>query len=285
MGFTDGQNLNFAIASTVLNEFIHSFNHGAIFELAKNGTVHQLREALKAGANFNITLSTGGGDYGETPLHIAASYNHNPESIRFLISQGLDVKRYQGHFLDTPLSCALHYKNMEAIKELLKAGADGNIYTNGQEGEAIGYFPGSALHIVAYEYKNYSVAKNIIQALIKAGCDVNNHSKVIREETKIFDEYDIFPKYKTWTEGDPWGNFLSNLKNIDMGYFLSSCTPLMYAVLCDNANVVNILLDAGADPNIHDFARRTALDYAQDLPRTTKIKTSSTFARLKAATK
>lgn len=59
----------------------------------------------------------------------------------------------------------------------------------------------------------------------------------------------------------------------------------MFAVLYDNADVLNILLDHGADPNIRSLEKKTALDYAKFLPKDSKIKTSSAFKRLKNKTK
>lgn len=59
----------------------------------------------------------------------------------------------------------------------------------------------------------------------------------------------------------------------------------MYAVLCDNADVVNILLDNKANANIRNVEKKTALDYARELPRNSSIKKTSTFEKLKKATK
>ena len=75
-----------------------------VFKLVENGTPEQLQSALKQGAKFNVgfnmsdfdedhfeALDYWPFDTGETPLHRTATYNHNPESIKFMIEQGLDV--------------------------------------------------------------------------------------------------------------------------------------------------------------------------------------------------
>ena len=77
-----------------------------VYTLAERGTPEQLQEALENGAKFNVsrvsraTKAEGNEeiatdwwffDGGETPLHHAAAYNHNTESIRFLIAQSIDV--------------------------------------------------------------------------------------------------------------------------------------------------------------------------------------------------
>ena len=75
-----------------------------MFKLAEQGTPAQLEDALKKGAKFNVERRINdfndyndvNDDYwpfdiGETPLHRAAHYNHNTESIKFLIEQGIDI--------------------------------------------------------------------------------------------------------------------------------------------------------------------------------------------------
>lgn len=54
-----------------------------------------------------------------TPLHTAAAKNHNPESIKFLLSLGLDVNapaEAGNTVLETPLTCAVRNKNNIRIK-------------------------------------------------------------------------------------------------------------------------------------------------------------------------
>ena len=91
-----------------------------VFALAEHGTPEKLQKAVLEGANFNVKsdLDDGGKnldfdsiifDYGDTPLHHAAMYNHNHASIKFLVSLGLDVnaKASSGNtIIADPLSCA-----------------------------------------------------------------------------------------------------------------------------------------------------------------------------------
>ena len=91
-----------------------------LFTLAETGTPDQLKEAVAKGADFNVVrygfsaeeagINTEDWLFynGETPLFRAAYYNHNSESIRFLISLGLNVNTYADHggsggFGGTPL--------------------------------------------------------------------------------------------------------------------------------------------------------------------------------------
>ncbi|MBQ3586618.1 MAG: ankyrin repeat domain-containing protein, partial [Synergistaceae bacterium] len=165
-----------------------------VYTLAERGTLEQLQEALENGAKFNVSRATKAEgdeeiatdwwffDGGETPLHHAAAYNHNPESIRFLIAQSIDVNATAGNgrmLYETPLSRAIRYKNLEATLELLKAGADPNFWSLGEGSN------GNMLDIVAIEYldDNYAT-KTVIDALMKAGAKINDHYEAEQEEKK-----------------------------------------------------------------------------------------------------
>ena len=272
-----------------------------VFKLAENGTPEQLQNALKHGAKFNVQhsiydfddytkedISDWLYDSNETPLHRAAAYNHNPESIKFLIAQGIDVNAvaYAGNIAtDTPLICALWHRNVIAVKELLKAGANPNVWDTG------GFsFAGTPLHIVAFYYNDKNdihMARELITALIEAGADVNYHEEIPPEKLKEIIEYDpefvedktIFSPQNQLVDGEPYFciKIFSHATN---GNFLMTLTPLMWAVFYDNPDMVNIFLDFNADVNIRSVENKTAVDYAKDLPANSKIKKSSVFRRL-----
>ena len=52
--------------------------------------------------------------------------------------------------------------------------------------------------------------------------------------------------------------------NLNLRANFRGCTPLHYAVLHDDPAVVNMLLEAGADPLRANDYGRTPLDYARD---------------------
>ena len=228
--------------------------------------------------------------YDETPLHHAAAYNHNPDSIKFLISLGLDVNAEASHGgsagnTGTPLSCAIENKNIEAVKVLLDSGANPNseIYNYALSG---GYF-----HLIAMDYKNNPAeAKVIVDALIKAGGNVNMHDELSSDEIASLLKYEEeFVKYRTiflprsqWTSDIPTDN-MRDFSNMARGNLLATLTPLMYAVLYDNPDAVNIMLDVNADEGIRSADGKTALDYALELPESSRLKKSQAFERLKAA--
>ena len=259
-----------------------------VFKLAERGSPEQLKEALNNGARFNVSRTTPDDgeevaddwyfpDGGETPLLHAAAYNHNPESIRFLIAQGIDVNVVAENgrtLIETPLSRAIRYKNLDAVKELLKAGADVNFYSLGETSN------GSMLQIAAIEYTDDDyAAKTVINALIEAGAKVNEHYEAEASEKKQM----LLPRSQ-WTSSNPLWNLKDNLSYAETSNFAPSCTPLISAVINDNPSAVGVLLDNKADANLTNIENKTALDYANELPGNSKLKKSPVFNRLKNAT-
>lgn len=271
-----------------------------VFKLADNGTLEQLESASKEGANFNVKRSIYDfDDYdrediedwlftnGETPLHRAAAYNHSQESIKFLIDQGLDVNAIaeSGNYnSENPLACALWYKNIVAVKELLKNGADPNTWIEG------GYnFVGTPFHIVAFDYDdNLSIVREVINELVKAGGNINSHAELSAEELKSLKENEpkfaqnstIFLPREQWTSDEPFHNMSGFFSHYAMGNFLMTFTPLMWAVIYDKPEIVDIFLDFNADVNIRSVENKSAFDYANDLPKSSKLKKSPVFKRL-----
>ena len=279
-----------------------------VFKLVEKGTPAQLRKALKAGAKFNVerTITDFTNveipdnywpfDTAETPLHRAASFNHNPESIKFLIRQGLDVNATAdvGNYASiTPLVCAVYAKNIPAIKELLKAGADPNAWT------PIGYnFLGTPFHIVAFEYgdNEIALAREIITELIKSGGDINAQDEIPEEDLKFLKEHEegfaehntIFLPRDQWTgndlndpfEGDNMTGYFSHYA---MGCFLGTFTPIMWGVIFDKPAIVDIFLEFNSSVNIRSVENKSAIDYANELPKDSRIKRTSVFKKLQKA--
>lgn len=270
--------------------------------LLKKGTPTQLKAALKAGVKFNVERNISDfDDYsevddrywpfdtGETPLHRAAFYNHNPKSIKFLIDQGLDVNATASVGLYasiSPLACALSSENIAAVKELLKAGADPNSWIEG------GFsFVGTSFHIITFDYSDTSAptARKIITELIKAGGNINSHEELSEEdlndlresEPEFAKNHTIFLPRKQWSDDEPFFNMTGSFSHYAMGNFLATFTPLMWAVIYDKPSIVDIFLDFNADVSIRNVENKSALDYAEDLPKNSKIKNSPVFKRLK----
>lgn len=263
--------------SQMNNEHHENFD---VFKLAETGTPKQLKDAVKSGANFNITrniwdypeANSDGWlfDYGETPLHRAAYYNKNADSIKFLISQGLNVNADASSgnmFMGTPLSCAIMNGNIDAAIELLKAGANPNSYSS----------DGNMFQMIALNDKDFSVSKNIIKALIKSGGKVDEHYEIDKKRNIIL------PR-ASWTSKNFSENILDDATDNDIRSFIFSSPALTCAVLNDNPELVDLFLELKANPDIINIEGKTALDYANDLPENSRIKKSSVFSKLQDAT-
>ncbi|MBQ3402242.1 MAG: ankyrin repeat domain-containing protein [Synergistaceae bacterium] len=276
-----------------------------VYSLAISGTPQQLKEAVKNGVNFNLSSDDESHEYevydissvragnawfiyhNESPLHIAAALNRNPESIKFLISLGLDVnaEAEDGSFTRTPLSCAVDYKNFGAIHELLEAGANPEGWTLG------GWYVATPFHDVAAWYGyNTEEVRYVLGELIKAGGNVNVHDENVNAEA-VLEELetlrdDLNPDNSDALDGDTFHYMIRNntlFSRTGWLHFAASCTPLIYAVFYDNPLTVEVLLDLGADAKIRSVEGKTAMDYARELPENSNLKKSPVYARLMKA--
>ena len=94
--------------------------------LSALGSLQQINEAIRDGANVNAVLLHSG-EGAITPLMAAAEFNTNPEVITALIDAGADVNARCGRG-DTALIRAAHPDpNPEVTMALIEAGADVNV--------------------------------------------------------------------------------------------------------------------------------------------------------------
>jgi serine/threonine-protein phosphatase 6 regulatory ankyrin repeat subunit A len=96
------------------------------FAICKYGSLQQVNDAIKAGADVNSGSKYGHG----SPLIQAAGANSNPEIIKALIKAGAKVNPSEGPAGRTPLMFALNNANPEVIITLLKFGADAKAKDN-----------------------------------------------------------------------------------------------------------------------------------------------------------
>ena len=156
---------------------------------------------LAAGSNPNIAWN------GLTCLHTAVFRDCSKEALQAIISHRVDMNRTNEKNV-TALMVACRRGNLDAVNEFLNAGADPTI----EDGLGATW-----IHHAVGE----GCSKEFLQAIIDHGADVN----------------------------------ATNKKNV---------TALMLACKKGNAGAINILLNAGADPNIADNNGYTCLHYAAD---------------------
>jgi len=139
----------------------------SIFDIAREGTLEQLKSAVKKDANIINKISKDG----YVPLTLACYYSNN-EVAKYLIENVKDVNSKSGY--GTPLMAATVKKNTELVKLLLNKKANPN--ATDQNGS-------TALHFsVIFGYEE------IIELLIAAKADAtikDNRSKSALDYAKI----------------------------------------------------------------------------------------------------
>ena len=166
-------------------------------ESAQAGAVKLL---LEMRADPNITYADG-----YTSLHCAVHGRCTNETLQDIISHGVYVDSQNIHG-ETALWLACLYRQQDCVKVLLKAGSNPNITSNERY---------TSLHAAV----NGGYSRTIISKIIDHGADVN----------------------------------VTNKKNV---------TPLMIACHKRITYAINILLNAGADPNISDAKGNTCIQNA-----------------------
>ena len=157
---------------TIPYESEESIKAGNFIALCGSGSLQEVVDAIKNGANVNAWTS-----YEGTPLLVAVR-TPNPDVVTALIKAGADVNARDNSYNDylkgkTPLIMAMavvstsHRKEvMLMLTALIKAGADVNAKDN----------EGMTALMWAISTYHYSSEVEMVAALIKAGADVNAKS-------------------------------------------------------------------------------------------------------------
>ncbi|MBB3045911.1 ankyrin repeat protein [Litorivivens lipolytica] len=261
---------------------VSSDNEHTILTLAVSNPAEPslIETLLLAGADPN--MPKGNGMY---PLYISTGVEEDTtERTEILLSYGADVDARNGKEKWTALFYAVQYNRLAALKVLLAAGADASI------GSAKGYTPVYQAafkgHDEAFDYLLASGVDvntvngangwtplhaasdkgqiDIARKLIAAGADVNKRSK---------EGYTaIYFAAKSEVETKPIVEML-----IAVGADVNSRNNGYYAVhMAANGGyyeIVQLLLEAGANPNLQDKDGDTALDHrdGQGLPENHRL--------------
>ena len=242
-------------------------NVTALMVACHKGNTDEIKILLNAGADPNIANAVG-----YTCLHYAAGNYQCTEILQEIISHGANVNAVNKENV-TALMTACEKKNTNAINVLLNAGADAN--TADADGD-------TCLHYTAQNYQ----CKEVLQAIISHGVDVNatNKKSVTALMTACHkgntDEIQVLLNAGANSNiadagGDTWLHYaaenyqckevlqaiishgvdvnVTNQKNV---------TALMTACQKGNKDAINVLLNAGSDPNIADAGGDTWLHYA-----------------------
>jgi len=207
------------------------YGYAPLIWATKSNNSKIVKILLNKGANPNMQDNRG-----DTPL-IWAVNNNNPEIIRILLGKGANpnIQNRNGH---TPLIWAARNNKPEIVRILLDKGADPNIAGNDR------YTPLDW----ATSHGTQAIINLIIKAKEKLDCTCNQD---LLKAVKANDENEVRRLLN-----EPYIN--TNVKD-EKGY-----TPLILAVRNNNPEIVQILLNNGADPDIPDEDDWTPLYWAAE---------------------
>lgn len=138
------------------------FSQANLFEVARKGTVQEMKNLLKENPKLVNSISDEG-----YSLLILATYRGNNEVAKFLVENGADVNGTSNY--GTPLMAAVVKGNLEMINVLLEHKADTSIADQS----------GNTALIYAVLFKKYE----IVGLLVKANADIN--TKDIRGKSAV----------------------------------------------------------------------------------------------------
>ena len=243
-------------------------NETTLMKACKKGNIDAMSVLLNAGADPHIA-----DDYGCTLLHHAVTNACSKEVLATIIDQGVDVNATTKNN-GTALMIAYHKRNIDIINVLLNAGANTDISVD-DDGHTL-------LHYAA----TGDCSKEILQTIINHGADVNATSKnsqtVLMLACKMCNEAAINvllnaradPTIRD-NDGDTCLHVAVDKgctkevieEIINHGADVNATnkmnfTPLLKACCKGNKDVINALLNAGANPDISDNYDLTGLHYA-----------------------
>ena len=237
-------------------------NRTALMIACLNGSSDAINVLLDAGANPHIANDTG-----NICLHEAVRGDCSKEVLQRIISHSVDVNATNMYDITT-IMIACEKGNIDAINVLLNAGADPNI---------VNFNGATCLHCAL----SGGCSPEILQTIINHGVDVN--AKKNNSKTALI---------RACEKGN--SNAIKVLLNAEADPNIAHClhcavtrrcskevlqalinhgadvnatnksneTALMKAYKSRNKDAINVLLNAGVDPNIADVDGNTCLHYA-----------------------
>ena len=197
------------------------------------------------------------------PIHIAAQYN-NVDAINLLIEKGADINDTNNVFLISPMHVAINRGSFDAVKELIKHSADINILADvSQTIEKDSY--------IKTQFKNKKMCESckkmcectkVMRTPLQYAIFVNNHritrllltnGAILSNSTDI-KKNELFFALFSANQGPINTEIVKDLIKIGSELnIVSECgmaTPLYQAVFNNNLEIVNLLIEHGANVNL-----------------------------------
>jgi ankyrin repeat protein len=205
----------------------------ALIWAAEHGDAQTVDLLLGAGADAKAA-----NEYGATPLYAAAT-NADPSITVKLMAAGADPN---GRLLsgETPLMEAARQGNLATIQALLAGGAD-------PKAQEVNGGQNALMWAVSQHHAD------VVDELIKQGADVNAHSKT---------GFTALMFAAQQGDADSARILLAAKANPNEVMPKTGATPLIIASAISQPEVVSLLLDNGADPNVKDANGFTSLHHA-----------------------
>ena len=200
---------------------------------ARSSSIRALRLLLTNGANVNAQITSGYG-LGRTALFSAAD-NDKPDMAKLLLDNHADPNLCQPGD-QTPLMRAAEKNELGIVPMLLAHGADANAHIS--SGQFEGWTP--------LYYAIFANAPDIVQLLLENKADPN----VVANHLRMQQAYNTANEQVVEHKG---------------------ATPLLYAILRRQPDIVRILLAHQADPNLADTGKTTPLIAALSLYDTKSV--------------
>ncbi|MGM0588370.1 MAG: ankyrin repeat domain-containing protein [Bacteroidota bacterium] len=211
------------------------FNKESFIEVAENGNIEAVKLFIKAGMKVDVANG-----WQETAL-IKSAEQGNVETASYLLENGayIDMREMRGK---TPLLVAAEAGHAELVDLLLENGA----YVDTR---------GARFRFTPLIYASFNGHFEVVKVLVNNGADVNatNKDGGTSLMNASFNGHVDIVRY-----------LIAQGANLNAQLNENGYSALMFAAEKGNTETVQVLIDAGCDPQLEDDKGRTAADIARE---------------------